>query len=120
MLDGVLLGELGANEVEKPTGKNATVTASVIFTPGRAAGADIERAATIPATEEYPVAVVLCCRGGGGLMVANGLVAVKGATDHDWRALECVRANGLDDGVRLVRTDSGGEDSDGRCIQKAS
>ena len=41
-------------------------------------------------------------------MAANGLVAVKEATDHDWRALERVRANGLDDGVRLVRTEHGG------------
>ena len=72
VLDGVFLRELGADEVDKPTGKNAAVTASVIFTPGRAAGADIERAAT--ATEEHPVAVVLCWGRGGGLMAANGLV----------------------------------------------
>ena len=37
----------------------------------------------------------------------NGLVAVKGGTDHDWRALECVRANGLDEGVQLVRWNLG-------------
>ena len=72
VLEGVLLSELGADEVEQPTGKNTAVTASVIFTPGRAAGADIERAAT--ATEEHPVAVVLCWGRGGGLMAANGLV----------------------------------------------
>ena len=40
-------------------------------------------------------------------MAANGLVAVKEATDHDWRALECLRANGLDEGVRLVRPEPG-------------
>ena len=110
VLEGVLLSELGADEVDKPTGKNAAVEASVIFTPGRAADADTERAAIMFATEERPVAVVLCCGGGGGLMAAKGLVAVKGATDHDWRALECVRANGLDEGVRLVRAEPGGED----------
>ena len=43
-------------------------------------------------------------------MAANGLVAVKGATGHNWRALEYIRANGLDEGVRLVRTEPGGED----------
>ena len=64
VLEGVLLSELGADEVEQPTGKNTAVTASVIFTPGRAAGADIERSATTSATEEHPVAVVLCCGGG--------------------------------------------------------
>ena len=43
-------------------------------------------------------------------MAANGRVAVKGATGDDWRALDCVRANGLDEGVRLVRTEPGGDD----------
>ena len=65
MLHGVLLSELGADEVDKPTGKKAAVTANVFFTLGRAADADIERAAMTPATEEHPVAVVLCCGGGG-------------------------------------------------------
>ena len=65
VLHGVLLSELGADEVDKPTGKKAAVTANVFFTLGRAADADIERAAMTPATEEHPVAVVLCCGGGG-------------------------------------------------------
>ena len=43
VLDGVFLRELGADEVDKPTGKNAAVTASVSFTPGRADGTDIEK-----------------------------------------------------------------------------
>ena len=43
-------------------------------------------------------------------MAANGLVAVKGATDHDWKTFECVRANELDERVRLVGTERGGED----------
>ena len=54
MLDGVLLTELGTDEVDKPTEKNAAVTASVIFTPGRATDADIGRAAMTPATEKHP------------------------------------------------------------------
>ena len=41
MLDGVLLSEVEADEVHKPMRKNAAVTTSVIFTAGRAAGADI-------------------------------------------------------------------------------
>ena len=43
-------------------------------------------------------------------MAAKELIAVKGATNHDWRALECDRENGLDQGVRLVRAEPGGED----------
>ena len=54
--------------------------------------------------------MVLCCGGAGGLMAAKELVAVKGATDRDWRALECVRENGLDQGVRLVSAEPGGKD----------
>ena len=28
---------------------------------------------------------------------------VKAATDHDWRALECVRTNGIGGTIRLMR-----------------
>ena len=51
VLDGGLLSELGANEVDKPAGKNAAVVASAIITPGRAADADAKRDAMTPATE---------------------------------------------------------------------
>ena len=130
MLDGVLLSELGADEVNKPTGKNAAIAASVSFTPGRAVDAGAEKSATTSAAEKHPVVVVFCCGGGGGLMAAKELVTVKGATDHDWRALECVRENGLEQGVRLMSGTRGErlqkaakrlepERSDGRCIQKA-
>ena len=45
-------------------------------------------------------------------MAAKELIAIKGATDH-WRAPECVRENGLDLGVRLVRAEPRGEDCKG-------
>ena len=35
---------------------------------------------------------------------------VKAATDHDWRALECVRTNGIGGTIRLMRTRPGGEE----------
>ena len=42
-------------------------------------------------------------------MATKELVAVKVAADHDWRALECVRENRLDQGVRLVRAEPAGK-----------
>ena len=78
VIDGVLLSELGTDEVEKPTGKNAAVTASVIFIPDRAADADIERAGMTPAAEEHPVVVMFCCGGGVVLWRRKGCLQSKG------------------------------------------
>lgn len=126
VLNGVLLAEPGAGMVETPTIQSVAVAASVIFTPGVAAAAtasiitatvvdetaprdgDRPRNRTLD-TEEHPVAVILCYGGGGSLIASEGVVMVKGATDHDWRAPEGVRGNGLDEGVRLIRTRPGVE-----------
>ena len=40
----------------------------------------------------------------GSILAAQKLVNVKAATDYDWRALECVRTNGIGEIIRLVRT----------------
>lgn len=52
-------------------------------------------------------------------MASNGLVAVKGSSNHDWRVLECVRLNGSDKQVRLVGVESGEEDRQRRLSDLA-
>ena len=48
---------------------------------------------------------MLGCEGeGGSIMAAEGLAVMTGAVDPDLRALTCAKANGLHDGVRLLRT----------------
>ena len=62
------------------------------FTPTGDSDAGTDKAADMTSTaKEHPVVAVLCCGGGGGLMVAKGLVTLRGATGHDKRALECDR-----------------------------
>lgn len=51
MLEGVLLNELGVEVVDTPTGKNAGVRASVIFTPGGVT-AGTDDASKVADTEE--------------------------------------------------------------------
>ena len=45
--------------------------------------------------------------GGGSILASEGLLTVRGAVDQDWRALECIRANGLDKGANLLRVTTG-------------
>lgn len=108
MLERLLLGERGAGVVDTPTTQSLAVAASFVFTPG---SADAANTSTIAAAvvdqaaprdgdrpryitrnaEEHPVAIVLCCGGGWHPHVAaKGVVKVIRATNHDWRALECV------------------------------
>ena len=47
---------------------------------------------------------------GGSIIAAQGLVNVKAATDYDWRALECVRTNGIGGTIHLVITRPGDEE----------
>ena len=47
--------------------------------------------------------VMLDCGGGGSILASEGLLTVRGAIDQSWRALECIRANGLDKGANLLR-----------------
>ena len=44
------------------------------------------------------------CGGGGDILAAEGLVMVIRAPDIVWGKLECVRANGLHNEVRLLTT----------------
>ena len=48
--------------------------------------------------------------GGGSILASEGLLKVRGAVDQDWRALECIRANGLDNGARLLRVTTGSQE----------
>ena len=34
-------------------------------------------------------------RGGSGIQALDDIFGLTGVTDHDWRALECARANGM-------------------------
>ena len=47
--------------------------------------------------------------GGGFIRASNGILQVLGATDHDWRALECIRSNGLPKQMELKRTTPGSQ-----------
>ena len=42
-----------------------------------------------------PTAVVLGCGWGKSIWASEGILEVPGATDHDWRALECTRLKGF-------------------------
>ena len=48
--------------------------------------------------------------GGGSILASEGLLAVGGAVDQDWRALECIRANRLDNGARLLGVTTGSQE----------
>ena len=48
--------------------------------------------------------------GGGSILASEGLLTVRGAVDQDWRALECIRANGLDNGGKLIRVTTGSQE----------
>ena len=54
--------------------------------------------------------VMLDCRGEGSILASEGLLTVRGAVDQDCRALECIRANGLDNGTRLLRVTTGSQE----------
>ena len=61
ILDGMLLSELGAEEVDTPAEKNSLVVASVIFTPGGDTTGSNAAAGTVDAEE----ACALPCKGRG-------------------------------------------------------
>ena len=51
-------------------------------------------------------AVVLGCGGGESIRASGGIFEVLGATDHDWRAMECTKHNGFPQ-TALQRTTPG-------------
>lgn len=65
MLDGVLLSKLGADGVDKPTGKNATCAGIVMFAPGGTAVNDT--ATEKPPTVEDLSVGALAMGGGAGI-----------------------------------------------------
>ena len=75
----------------------------VAFTPSPTLGDKEREAAVTPfepvwklghPTSILPRTVVLECVWGGFIRASDGILQVLGATDHDWRALECTRSTG--------------------------
>ena len=100
VLDGIPLSELGVNDVDYQDGSanstrlvNNVVVAALAITPpfDEVDSRDSRDSAAI--LDPTPTAVVLCCGGGGHIHAAEAILDVKAATEHDWRALECARAN---------------------------
>ena len=50
---------------------------------------------TTGAKPDHHTAVVLGCGGGESIRASGGIFEVLGATDHDWRAMECTKHNGF-------------------------
>ena len=74
--------------------------------PQRPLEADTQQTKLVIAPE-LPVVATLDCGGGGSILASEGLRPVREAVDQDWRALECIKANGLDNGARLLRVTTG-------------
>ena len=54
--------------------------------------------------------VMLDCGGRGSILASEGMLTVREAVEQDWRALECIRAYGLDNGVRPLRVITGSQE----------
>ena len=106
VLDGVHLETLGVEDVDGCSTQSLTVLAAVALTPEDPSEADTQKAKLIIAPE-LPVVVMLDCGGGGSILASEGLLRVRGAVDQDWRALECITANGLDKGANLLGVTTG-------------
>ena len=114
VLDGAPLSQQGIEDINNNNALPLTVLAAVIFIPdsppvdtnpvGHRSRAHSLDSAPIP-----PKAVVIGCRGGGGggSRALDDIFEFTGVTDHDWRALECARANGMTTSALFKRTCSG-------------
>ena len=109
MLDGVHLETLAVEDVDGSSGQSLTVLAAVALTLVDPSEADTQQAKLVIAPE-LPVVVMLDCGGGGSILASEGLLTVRGAVELDWRALECLRANGLDNGAKLLRVTTGSQE----------
>ena len=109
VLDGVHLETLGVEDVDGTSTQSLAVLAAVAFTPADPSEADTQQAKLVIAPE-LPVVVMIDCGGGGSILASEGLLTVRGAVDQDWTALECIRANGLDNGARLLRVTTGSQE----------
>ena len=109
VLDGVHLETLGVEDVDGTSTQSLAVPAAVAFTPADPSEADIQQAKLVIAPER-PVVVMIDCGGGGSILASEGLLTVRGAVDQGWRALECIRANGRDNGGKLLRVTTGSQE----------
>ena len=109
VLDSVHLETLGVEDVDGSSTQSLTVLAAVALTSADPSEADTQQAKLVIAPE-LPVVVMLDCGGEGGILASEGLLTVRGAVDQDWRALECIRANGLDNGAKVLSVTTGSQE----------
>ena len=112
MLDGVPLDQLGIEGINNNNALPLTVLATVTFKPelppidtnpvGHRSRAHSSASASV-----LPKAVVIRCGGGSGTQALDDIFEFTSVTDHDWRALECARANGMETGALFERTCAG-------------
>ena len=110
VLDGVPLGQLSIEGVNNNDALILTVHATVTFTPDlppadtNPAGQRTPRAHSLDSTPMLSNAVVIGCWGGSSILALDDIFKFTGITDHDWRALECTRANGMATNALFKRT----------------
>ena len=121
MLDGVSLGQMGIEGISNNNALPLTVLAAVTFTP------DLPPVDTNPAGHRThahsldsapmpPKTVVIGCGGGNSIRALDDIFKFTGVTDHDWRALECTRANGMATKALFKRT-CPGESENGSWVK---
>ena len=109
VLDGVSLGQLDIEGISNNDALPLTVLAAVTFT------SDLPPVDTNPVGHKprahsldfapmLPKAVVTGCGEGSSTRALDDVFELTGVTDHDWRALECTRANGMTANVLFKRT----------------
>ena len=103
------LETLGVEDVDETSTQSFTVLAAVAFTPADPSEADTQHAKLVIAPE-LPVVVMLDCGREGSILASEGFLTVRGAVDQDRRALECIRANGLSNGARLLGVATGSQE----------
>ena len=100
MLDGIPLGQLGIEGISNNNTLPLTVVAPVIFTPNLPP-VDTNAVGHRPLAHSFdsapflPKAVVIGCAEGSCNRALDDIFEFTGVTDHNWRALESARANGM-------------------------
>ena len=111
MLDGVPLGQLGVEGINNNDALSLTVLAAVTFT-SELPNTDTNPAGHRPCAYSLDSASMLpsCShrmRGGGGggsIRALDDIFEFTSVTDHDWRTLECTRANDMAINALFERT----------------
>ena len=89
MLDGVPLGQLGTEGIDKNDALHLMVLAAVAFTPVLPP-TDINpaghrsRAHSLDSASMLPKAVIIGCGGGNSIQALNDIFEFTGVTDCDW------------------------------------